>query len=122
VPPTQRFGVRAPVGGLERLGQVVEVNGDVGMVGPEARFIDDQRPAIKRLRLRVVGENSRNGILCTPSVNPPRQQRMLFRRRSVIYGKLFHRAFTREKRCLTCVNFRFLSSSLIVCSENRCTA
>jgi haloalkane dehalogenase len=24
----------------------------------------------------VLGENSRNGILCTPSVNPPRKQRM----------------------------------------------
>jgi hypothetical protein len=25
------------------------------MLGPEARFIDGQRPAIKRFRLRVVG-------------------------------------------------------------------
>jgi len=61
----------------------------------------------------VLGENSRNGILCTPRVNPPRKQRMSFRPRSVTYGKSFLRALTREKRCLTCVNFPFLSSTLI---------
>ena len=56
------------------------------------------------------GENSRNGTLCTPSVNPPRKQRMSLRPRSVTYGKSFLRAFTRQKRYLTCVNFPFLSS------------
>src|ERR1700730_3749240 len=56
------------------------------------------------------GQNSRNGILCTPSVNPPRKQRMSLRPRTVSYGKSFLRAFTREKRYLTCVNFPFLSS------------
>src|ERR1700738_314842 len=59
------------------------------------------------------GENSRNGILCTPRVNPPRKQRMSFRPRSVTHGKSFLRAFTRENRYLTCVNFPFLSSPLL---------
>ena len=38
------------------------------------------------------------------------ERRMSFRPRSVTYGKSFLRAFTREKRYLTCVNFPFLSS------------
>ena len=60
----------------------------------------------------VLGENSRNGILCTPSVNPPRKQQMSFRPGSVTYGKSL-RALTREKRHLTCVNFPLLSSPRI---------
>jgi hypothetical protein len=59
------------------------------------------------------GENSRNGILRTPRVNPPRKQRMSLRPRSVTYRKSFLRGFTREERYLTCVNFRFLSSALV---------
>jgi hypothetical protein len=55
-------------------------------------------------------EKTRNGILCTPSVNPPRKQRMSFRQRSVTYVKSFLRAFTREKRYPTCFKFRFVSS------------
>ena len=35
---------------------------------------------------------------------------MSFRTRSVTHGKSFLRAFSREKRYLTCVNFPFLSS------------
>src|SRR5712664_1455769 len=58
-------------------------------------------------------EKTRNGILCTPSVNPPRKQRMSFRQRSVTYVKSFLRAFTREKRYPTCFKFRFVSSPLI---------
>ena len=58
------------------------------------------------------GENSRNGISWTASVNPPRKQRMSFRPQSVTYGKIFHRAFAREKRYLTCVNFPLLCSPL----------
>jgi hypothetical protein len=57
-------------------------------------------------------EKTRNGILCTPSVNPPRKQRMSFRKRSVTYVKSFLRAFTREKRYPTCFKFRFVSSPL----------
>src|SRR5579864_5114735 len=37
----------------------------------------------------VVGESSRNGILCTPRVNPPRKRRISFGPRSVTYGKSF---------------------------------
>jgi hypothetical protein len=43
-------------------------------------------------------EKTRNGILSTLSVNPPRKQRMSFRQRSVTYVKSFLRAFTRKKR------------------------
>src|SRR5260370_15352118 len=59
-----------------------------------------------------VEEKTRNGILCTLSVNPPRKQRMSFRQRSVTYVKGFLRAFTREKRYPTCFKFRFVSSPL----------
>src|SRR4029077_15073712 len=55
-------------------------------------------------------EKTRNGILSTLSVNPPRKQRMSFRQRSVTYVKNFLRAFTREKRYPTCFKFRFVSS------------
>ena len=58
----------------------------------------------------VEEEKTRNGILCTPSVNPPRKQRMSFRQRSVTYVKSFLRAFTREKSYPTCFKFRFVSS------------
>src|SRR6266436_7396108 len=61
-------------------------------------------------------EKTRNGILCTPSVNPPRKQRMSFRQRSVTYVKSFLRAFTREKRYPTCFKFRFVSSPPIAAS------
>jgi hypothetical protein len=49
-----------------------------------------------------VEEKTRNGILCTPSVNPPRKQRMSFKQRSVTYVKSFLRAFkgTREIRVI----------------------
>src|SRR4029077_1837414 len=57
-------------------------------------------------------EKTRNGILSTLSVNPPRKQRMSFRQRSVTYIKSFLRAFTREKRYPTCFKFRFVSSPL----------
>ena len=55
----QRFGVREPVGGLEQNGQVVEADGDVGIIGPEARFVDGQRlarlpPVFPELR-RAIG-------------------------------------------------------------------
>jgi hypothetical protein len=63
VPPHQRFGVREPVGGLEQLGQVVEVKSDSGMVGPEALLGYFQRQPIKRLRLRIVGSRiQKHGI------------------------------------------------------------
>src|SRR5258705_10169712 len=60
-----------------------------------------------------IEEKTRNVILCTPSVNPPRRQRMSFRQRSVTYVKSFLRAFTREKRYPTCFKSRFVSSPLI---------
>ena len=41
----------------------------------------------------VEEEKTRNGILCTPSVNPPRKQRMSFRQRSVTYVKKFSSRF-----------------------------
>src|SRR5258705_13795549 len=44
---------------------------------------------------------------------------MSFRPRSVTYGKSFLRAFTREKRYLTCVNFPFLSSPNIMYHPRR---
>jgi hypothetical protein len=55
-------------------------------------------------------EKTRNGILRTLSVNPPRKQRMSLRQGSVTYVKSFLRAFTREKRYPTCFKFRFVSS------------
>src|ERR1700675_4519015 len=55
-------------------------------------------------------EKTRNGILRTPSVKPPRKQRMSFRQRSVTYVKSFLGTFTREKRYPTCFKFRFVSS------------
>jgi len=55
---------------------------------------------------------TRNGILSTLSVNPPRKQRMSFRQRSVTYVKSFLRAFTRENRYPTCFKLRFVSSPL----------
>src|SRR5258705_4606560 len=58
----------------------------------------------------LIEEKTRNGILCTPSVNSPRKQCMSFRQRSVTYVKSFLRAFTREKRYPTCFKFRFVSS------------
>jgi Transposase, Mutator family len=58
----------------------------------------------------TVEEQTRNGIFCTPSVNPPRKQRMSLRQRSVNYAKSFLRAFTREERYPTCFKFRFVSS------------
>ena len=63
--------------------------------------------------LADVEEKTRNGILSTLSVNPPRKQRMSFRQRSVTYVKSFLRAFTREKRYPTCFKFRFVSSPLL---------
>ena len=42
---------RQPVGGLEQLRQVVEVSGDVGVVGPEALLVDGERAAHQRLGL-----------------------------------------------------------------------
>src|SRR5258705_7008808 len=65
-----------------------------------------------------IEEKTRNGILSTPSVNPPRKQRMSFRQRSVTYVKSFLRAFTREKRYPTCFKFRFVSSPLSRLSFN----
>src|ERR1700736_1661215 len=64
-------------------------------------------------KVSELGENSRNGILCTPRVNPPRKRR-IYSGPMVTYGKSFLRAFTREKRYLTCVSFPFLSSPRIV--------
>jgi hypothetical protein len=61
-----------------------------------------------------IEEKTRNGILCTPSVNSPRKQRMSFTQRSITYVKSFLRAFTREKRYPTCFKFRFVSSPLLV--------
>ena len=59
---------------------------------------------------KVSGFRGYYQILCTPSVNPPRKQRVLIRPRSVNRGKTSLCAFTSEKRDLTCVNFPFLSS------------
>src|SRR5258705_2019577 len=61
-----------------------------------------------------IEEKTRNGILCTPSVNPPRKQRMSFRQRSVTSIKSFLRAFTREKRYPTCFKFCFVSSPHVI--------
>jgi Domain of unknown function (DUF1929) len=70
----------------------------------------DQPPSA----VHLLEEKTRNGILCTPSVNSPRKQRMSFRQRSVTYVKSFLRAFTRKKRYPTCFKFRFVSSPLPV--------
>jgi hypothetical protein len=40
-----------PVGGLQQLRQVVEAGGDVGMLGPQALFVDGERASIKRFGL-----------------------------------------------------------------------
>ena len=47
----QRLGFGRPVGGLEQQGQVVEANGDGGMVGVQALVVDDERAAVERLGL-----------------------------------------------------------------------
>ena len=47
----QRLGLGQPVGGLQQQGQVVEADGDVGVVGPEALLVDGQRAADQRLGL-----------------------------------------------------------------------
>jgi hypothetical protein len=70
---------------------------------------------------RWVEEKTRNGILSTLSVNPPRKQRMSFRQRSVTYVKSFLRAFTREKRYPTCFKFRFVSSPRLEARSFRTT-
>ena len=46
---------------------------------------------------RQLEEKTRNGILCTPSVNPPRKQRMSFRQRWVTYVKVSSRFHEREE-------------------------
>jgi Domain of unknown function (DUF4158) len=79
-------------------------------VSPGVWDLYANRDQTRREHLR---ENSRKGILCTPSVNSPRKQSMSFRTRSVTRGKSFLRAFSREKRYLTCVNFLFLSSAQV---------
>src|SRR5258705_460630 len=45
----QRLGLAETVGGLEQLGQVREVCGDLRMVGSEALLVDGKRTAMKRL-------------------------------------------------------------------------
>src|SRR5437763_1133606 len=48
----QPLGLRQTVRGLKQLRQVVEADGDVGMLGPEAVFVDGQGATHKGLGLR----------------------------------------------------------------------
>jgi hypothetical protein len=52
-----------------------------------------QNQPVRIMRYAALEEKTRNGILCTPSVNPPRKQRMSFRQRSVTYVKKFSSRF-----------------------------
>ena len=45
----QRLGLGEPVGGLQQLGEVVEVYRDVGMVGAVGLLVNGQRAAHKGL-------------------------------------------------------------------------
>ena len=47
----QRLGLAEPVRGLQQQRQVVEVSGDVRMLGAEARLVDGQRAPHRRLGL-----------------------------------------------------------------------
>ena len=49
---SERPGLLEAVGGLEQLGQVVEVDGDRGMLGAIALLVDGERPAQEGLRGR----------------------------------------------------------------------
>jgi hypothetical protein len=44
------------LGVLEQLGQVVEADGDFGMVEPEARFIDGQRSLVPYMPQSILNE------------------------------------------------------------------
>ena len=95
-------------------GLLIDRPADVLKVWPTRKPIQRLLPAqFSPLLDQLAEEKTRNGILCTPSVNPPRKQRMSFRQRSVTYVKSFLRAFTREKRYPTCFKFRFVSSPLL---------
>ena len=50
-PAHQRLGLGQPVRVLEQHGQVVEADGDVGVLGAEALLVDRQRAAHQRLGL-----------------------------------------------------------------------
>ncbi len=50
-PPHQRLGLVQAVGGLQQVSQVVESDGDVGVVRAITRLIDRQRPAVVLLSL-----------------------------------------------------------------------
>ena len=54
-----------------------------------------------------IEEKTRNGILRTPSVNPPRKQRMSLRQRSVTYVKSFSALSRGEEVPKTCFKFRY---------------
>ena len=49
----QRFGLRQTVGGFQQLGQIVEADRDIGMLGAQARLGDGQRASHQGLRLSV---------------------------------------------------------------------
>src|SRR5207244_1102463 len=51
----QRLGLRQAVRGLEQRGQVVEVNGDVGVFLPVGLLVDGQRAALERLGIEIQG-------------------------------------------------------------------
>src|SRR6202035_1908621 len=61
-------------------------------------------------RSRLIEEKIRNGILCTPSVNPPRKTTHVVQATIGDLPYNFLRASTREKRYPTCFKFRFVSS------------
>ena len=48
----QGLGLGKPVRGLKQLRQIVEADGDLGMIGAEAFLVDGQRAAHQRLGLR----------------------------------------------------------------------
>lgn len=49
--PAQRLGLSQAVGVLEQQRQVVQVDGDVGVLGSVGRFVDDKSTAHQRLGL-----------------------------------------------------------------------
>jgi hypothetical protein len=99
-------------------GLLIDRPADVLKVWPTREPIQRLPPAqFSPLLDQLAEEKTRNGILCTPSVNPPRKQRMSFRQRSVTYVKSFLRAFTREKRYPTCFKFRYSEFQNILSSR-----
>lgn len=59
VSPHQWLGVDETVGGFQQFGKVVQIDRDIGMVRPEALFVDGERSAQSRGAVCHVGAATR---------------------------------------------------------------